>query len=62
MEKGQIITSQIRFAPDLHEYIKSNSQRLGVSQNAFATILMDLGRRAYEGRENRRNPWNSYQE
>jgi hypothetical protein len=48
MENDRTINTQIRISQDLYGYVQSNAERLGVSQNAFMMILMDLGRKVYE--------------
>jgi hypothetical protein len=48
MKNARAVITQTRMPQDLHDYVRDNAERLGVSQNAFMMILMDLGRKVYE--------------
>ena len=47
MDKN-IITTQIRLCESLHEYVKAEAERLGISLNAAFISLLDEGRRFRE--------------
>lgn len=38
------VNSQIRVPLDLYQYIQTESDRMGISQNAVMLMLMDMGR------------------
>jgi len=38
------VNSQIRIPIDLYQYIQTESDRMGISQNAVMLMLMDMGR------------------
>ena len=38
------VNSQIRIPLDLYQYIQTESERMGISQNAVMLMLMDMGR------------------
>lgn len=42
-----IITSQIRLPADMHEYIRQEADRIGISQNAFLLVLLEQGRKVW---------------
>ncbi len=44
----ELITSSIRLPEDKAVYIKEKSTEIGISQNAFMMVLIDLGIRLYE--------------
>ena len=41
-------TTQLRLPGPLAEYIERKAAELGVSQNGFTVVLLDLGRKFYE--------------
>lgn len=49
MKKQQTVTTSIRMAEATNEYIKNKSSEIGISQNAFTLILIELGKKAFEG-------------
>lgn len=42
------IATQIRIPAELFDYIRNESRRVGVSQNAVMLFLMDMGRKLVE--------------
>lgn len=44
----ETLTTQIRLPADLFDYIRSEANRTGVSQNGIMLILMDIGRKLAE--------------
>lgn len=46
--KEQIIATQIRIPENMHKYLKSESERLGIPQNSVVLILLDMGRKINE--------------
>lgn len=51
MEKEQTtITTTLRIPEERNEYIKEKANEIGLSQNAFMMMLIDLGIKLYEGR------------
>ena len=45
MAKETYIATQIRLAPDVYDYLRTESARIGVSLNALMNMLIDDGRR-----------------
>jgi len=43
------VTTQLRLGEGLYEYVRGKADELGISMNAVICIMLDLGRRAYEG-------------
>ncbi|MEG2575770.1 MAG: hypothetical protein RSA41_07040 [Christensenella sp.] len=48
MNKAEIVSTQIRMPAELHEYIKNESAKMGIPQNAFIMMLMCDGRKVRE--------------
>ena len=48
MNKKAKVSTQIRLPADIHDYIKSEADRMDIAQNAFLVVLLDLGRKAWE--------------
>lgn len=46
-EKAKVVTS-LRISEKNYDYIKEKAQEIGISQNAFISILIDLGIKLYE--------------
>lgn len=44
----EIVSTQIRLPADIHEWMKQEAARLGVSMNALLVILLDKGRRVWD--------------
>lgn len=42
------VASQIRLPSGIHEYIRKESDRLGIAQNAFLVILLEQGKKLWE--------------
>ena len=47
-EQTTVVTS-LRISERNYSYVKEKAQEIGVSQNAFMSILIDLGIKLYEG-------------
>lgn len=45
--KKDIQPTQIRLSGEMHEYIKSEADRLGIAQNAFLLILLEQGKKLW---------------
>lgn len=45
---GKVISTQIRLPEGIHGYIKEESARLGIAQNAFLVILLEQGKKLWE--------------
>ena len=45
---SKTVSTQVRLPDDIHTYIQRESDRLGISQNAFLVILLDRGRKVWE--------------
>ncbi len=50
--KNESISTQIRLPAEIHEYIKQESARMGIAQNAFLVILLEQGKKLWEARVN----------
>ena len=50
--KNESIPTQIRLPSGIHEYIKKESSRMGISQNAFLVVLLEQGRKLWEAEIN----------
>lgn len=46
--KNESISTQIRLPAGIHEYIKQEAARIGISQNAFLVVLLEQGRKLWE--------------
>ena len=44
-----MVASQIRVPESLHSYIREESEKTGMSQNAVMLMLMSLGKKVNEG-------------
>ena len=42
------VATQIRIPAELFDYIRGESKRIGISQNAVMLFLMDMGRKLVE--------------
>lgn len=47
-DRNKVIASQIRLPTGIHEFIKQESTRLGIAQNAFLIILLEQGKKLWE--------------
>ena len=43
-----VISTQIRLPEELHEYIKTEADRLDIAQNAFLIILLEQGKKLWK--------------
>lgn len=50
MKTQTTIYSSIRLPEERTEYIKKKASEIGISQNAFMLMLIDLGIKLYEGK------------
>lgn len=49
MEREQMtIITTLRLPEERHTYIKEKANEIGISQNAFIAVLIDLGIKLYE--------------
>lgn len=48
VREQELIVSTIRLPEEKASYIKEKSTEIGISQNAFMMVLIDLGIRLYE--------------
>ena len=48
--KKEMIATQIRLPAGIHEYIRQESDRIGIAQNAFLVILLEQGRKMWEAK------------
>lgn len=48
MDREQTITTSIRLPELRNEYIRKKAIEIGMSQNAFMVMLIDLGIKVYE--------------
>ena len=48
--ENNIVPTQLRLSAEMHLYIKKESDRLGISQNAFITILLEQGKKIWEAK------------
>lgn len=48
MKEQTKISTQIRLPEDMHEYIKQQSEKIGIAQNAFLIILLEQGKKLWE--------------
>ncbi len=46
--KREIISTQVRLPARIHEYVKTEADRMGIAQNAFLVILLEQGRKLWE--------------
>lgn len=44
----ETVSTQIRIPAQMHEYIKQESDRIGIAQNAFLVILLEQGKKLWE--------------
>ncbi len=49
-EKQNTIATSLRIPESRNEYIKEKANEIGISQNAFIMMLIDLGIKLYEGK------------
>jgi len=47
-EKKGVVATQIRLPAGIHEYIKQEADRMGIAQNAFLVILLEMGKKLWE--------------
>ena len=47
-EGGNMVASQVRFSDEMMEYIRTESDRLGIPQNAFILVLLEQGKKVWE--------------
>lgn len=52
--KNESVSTQVRLPAGIHEYIKQESDRLGIAQNAFLVVLLEQGRKLWEAQVNLR--------
>lgn len=50
--KDDLVSTQIRLPSGIHEYIKKEASRMGISQNAFLVVLLDQGKKLWEAKPN----------
>lgn len=43
-----MVASQVRFPEETMEYIRKESDRLGIPQNSFILVLLEQGRKVWE--------------
>lgn len=49
MEREQVtISTSLRLPEEKNDYIKKKASEIGISQNAFIMVLIDLGIKLYE--------------
>ncbi len=48
--KNESVSTQIRLPAGIHEYIKQESTRMGIAQNAFLVILLEQGKKLWEAK------------
>ena len=48
LQMKTIQSMQIRLPTDIHEYIKQEAARMGISQNAFLIVLLEQGRKLWQ--------------
>lgn len=48
----KIVSTQVRLPEDIHGFIKTEAEKLGIAQNAFLVILLDRGKRLWEAEVN----------
>ena len=49
MEREQVtISTSLRLPEEKNDYIKKKASEIGISQNAFLMVLIDLGIKLYE--------------
>ena len=47
-EMKKTVSTQIRIPAQMHDYIKQESDRIGIAQNAFLIILLEQGKKLWE--------------
>lgn len=47
-DKNFVINTSLRLTEKRNDYIRKKASEIGISQNAFINILIDLGIRLYE--------------
>lgn len=50
MENREVISTQMRIPAEMHRYIKQESERMGIAQNAFFLVLLEQGKKLWESR------------
>ena len=50
MTENTYVATQIRLAPEVYDYLRAESGRMGISLNALMNMLIDDGRRLKEAR------------
>ncbi len=50
--KNESVSTQIRLPAGIHDYIKQESTRMGIAQNAFLVILLEKGKKLWEAQVN----------
>ena len=50
MEHREVISTQMRIPAEMHRYIKEESERMGIAQNAFFLVLLEQGKKLWESR------------
>lgn len=51
-KKLKYISTQTRIPLEIYEYIKRESERMGISQNAFLVVLLEQGKKLWEAKVN----------
>lgn len=46
------VSTQIRLPQAIHDYLKQESSRLGIAQNALLVILLEQGKKLWEAKVN----------
>lgn len=47
-DKSNLINTSLRITENRNEYIREKALEIGISQNAFINVLIDLGIKVYE--------------
>lgn len=51
-----VISTQVRLPESIHSYIREQSEKMGIAQNAFLVILLEQGKRLWEAEVTLRVP------
>lgn len=47
-KENNLINTSLRITEDRNNYIREKASEIGISQNAFTNVLIDIGIRVYE--------------
>lgn len=50
--KEDFVSTQIRLPAGIHSYIKQESTKMGIAQNAFLIVLLEQGKKLWEAQVN----------